>query len=166
MCGGASGSHGLRRNRQDIRRAIELLLRDEEWGKWGDREIARRVGCSDKTVGAARRDLESTAEIPQLNERMGADGKARAMPTAPVRQELESTGQIAQLNERIGADGKTRAMPAAPVRAERESTGGFRQLNERIGADDATVPPAATAGLDGLNGMPKTTPSAWHRFCP
>ena len=96
---------------------------------------------------------------------MGADGKTRAMPTAPVRQELESTAKISQLNERMGAGGKARAMPAAPVRAELESTDGFRQLNERIGAG-ATVPPAAPAGLDGLNGIAKTTPSAWHRVCP
>ena len=32
------------------RRAVETLLNDEEWGKWSDREIARRCGVSPQTV--------------------------------------------------------------------------------------------------------------------
>jgi len=70
---GANRSHGLPRSRDDTRRAIETLLRDEEWGQWSDREIARQVGCSDKTVAAARQRLG--AEIPHLPERKGSDGK-------------------------------------------------------------------------------------------
>ena len=77
---GANSSHGLRRTRQDVRRAIELLLRDEEWVKLSDREISRLVGCSDMTVGSVRRELESTAQIMQLTERKGADGKTRSLP--------------------------------------------------------------------------------------
>ncbi len=81
---GANSSHGLRRTRQDVRRAIELLVRDEEWGKWSNAEIARRVGCTDKTVAVVRSELEATSEIPRLDTRMGADGKARAVPVAPA----------------------------------------------------------------------------------
>ena len=32
---------------------------------------------SDKTVGSQRKELESTAEIPQLKTNIGADGKER-----------------------------------------------------------------------------------------
>lgn len=81
---GANDSHGLRRTRDDVRRAIEILLRDEEWGQWSSREIGRRVGCSDVTVSTVRRELESTAQIKQLTERMGADGKTRSLPAAPA----------------------------------------------------------------------------------
>jgi len=42
-----------------------------------DREHARRTGASDKTVTSIRRDLESTAEIPQLDRTTGSDGKSR-----------------------------------------------------------------------------------------
>ncbi len=98
---GANAQHGLRRNRQDIRRAIELLLRDEDWVKWSDIEISRRVGCSNSTVRTVRAERESTLQIARLTERMGADGKTRAMPAAPVRAELESTLQIARLTERM-----------------------------------------------------------------
>ncbi len=31
---GSNASHGIRRTQADKRRAVERLLRDEEWGKW------------------------------------------------------------------------------------------------------------------------------------
>lgn len=45
--------------------SVMRLLEDEEWGKWSDREIARRCGVDDKTVGKYRREV--TAENPQLD---------------------------------------------------------------------------------------------------
>ena len=83
---GANSSHGLRRTRDDVRRAIEILLRDEEWGQWSDREIARRVMCSHVTVGTVRREQVSTGQINQLTERKGADGKTRTVPAATATQ--------------------------------------------------------------------------------
>jgi hypothetical protein len=82
---GANRGHGLPRTREDTRRGIETLLRDEEWGQWSDREIARQVGCSDKTVGAARTRLG--AEIPHLTERKAPDGKAypATQPARPAK---------------------------------------------------------------------------------
>src|SRR5690348_3428017 len=40
---GANATHGLRRTNADKRRAVETLLRDAEWSKWSDREIARKT---------------------------------------------------------------------------------------------------------------------------
>jgi hypothetical protein len=42
-----------------------------------NRQIAKQVKADDKTVASVRRDLESTAEIPQLEKTTGADGKQR-----------------------------------------------------------------------------------------
>ena len=39
---GANATHGLRRTNADKRRAVSVLLEDEEWGSWSNREIARR----------------------------------------------------------------------------------------------------------------------------
>lgn len=77
---GANATHGLRRTNADKRRAVETLLRDDEWRQWSDREIARRACVSDKTVAALRKEL--TAEIPQSTERRGADG--RTIDTAAI----------------------------------------------------------------------------------
>lgn len=49
-----------------------------------NRQIAAEVKVDDKTVGAVRRELEATAEIPQLNKTTGKDGKART--TTPARK--------------------------------------------------------------------------------
>jgi hypothetical protein len=42
-----------------------------------NRQIAKQVKADDKTVGKVRRELEATADIPQLDKTTGADGKAR-----------------------------------------------------------------------------------------
>lgn len=88
-----------------------------------DRQHAGRAGVSDKTATAVRRDLESTAEIPQLTKRTGADGKQRTMP-AP-RHVDTTTGEI---TETAGAG-------EAPTRA------GF--------TEDTPPAPATVTGLDG-----------------
>jgi hypothetical protein len=43
-------------------------------------QIAKQVKAGDKTVASVRRDLESTAEIPQLEKTVGKDGKKRGRP--------------------------------------------------------------------------------------
>lgn len=61
-----NANHGLRRTQADKRRAIETLLRDDEWRQWSDREISRRVSVDHKTVGNVRADLVRRGEIPTL----------------------------------------------------------------------------------------------------
>lgn len=53
----ANASHGLRRSADDKRRAVMCLLNDEEWGKWSDREIARRCHVSPTLVGKLRGEV-------------------------------------------------------------------------------------------------------------
>lgn len=84
---GANVQHGLRRTNADKRRAVELLLRDEEWRQWSDRKIAETCGVSNKFVGDMRRDLG--VYDTHLAPRIGADGKSypvapAAKPAAPV----------------------------------------------------------------------------------
>ena len=50
-----------------------------------NRTIAKQVKADDKTVAKVRRDLESTAELPQLEKTVGADGKARKQPARKAR---------------------------------------------------------------------------------
>lgn len=52
-----------------------------------DRAIGARVGVDGKTVATQRQELESsTAEIPQLETRTGADGKTRRKPKPEHRK--------------------------------------------------------------------------------
>src|SRR5258707_6791734 len=52
-----------------------------------NRQIAEQVKSDDKTVGKRRRELEATAEIPQLTKTTGKDGKARNQPITKKRPE-------------------------------------------------------------------------------
>jgi ParB-like chromosome segregation protein Spo0J len=83
---GANRKHGLPMSGPDKRRAIGLLLADDEWRGMSDRAIAAEIGASDKTVASVRREMvEATAENPQLDTpRTGRDGKVRRQRTAPA----------------------------------------------------------------------------------
>jgi hypothetical protein len=50
-----------------------------------DRVIAAQAGVDHKTVGIARKQMESTGEIPQLKKRTGQDGKSRRQPAPKPR---------------------------------------------------------------------------------
>lgn len=65
-----NSKHGLRFTTKDKQRAIERILRDEEWSGLSDNQIAKVVGVDHKTVGAARMRL------------VGAAGTARQAPRA------------------------------------------------------------------------------------
>jgi ParB-like chromosome segregation protein Spo0J len=54
---GANASHGLRRSREDKHNSVLKLLKDKEWSRWSDREIARRCQVSPNTVNRIRRSL-------------------------------------------------------------------------------------------------------------
>jgi hypothetical protein len=58
---GANASHGLRRTNADKRKAVLMLLRDEQWAQWSDHEIARRCGVNRSTVTRQRSSLAQSA---------------------------------------------------------------------------------------------------------
>ncbi len=85
----ANARHGLPRTDADKRRAVETLLRDHEWGRWSDREIARLAGVSKSLVGKLRRQVKPeaarAASVPRLARR-GA--QVYEMTPPPPRQQL------------------------------------------------------------------------------
>jgi hypothetical protein len=68
-----------------------------------NRKIAKIFNVDHKTVGTKRQNLESTGEIPQLNERTGDDGRTRtvAEPRASAQQHEITKEQIAAINDEI-----------------------------------------------------------------
>jgi hypothetical protein len=77
--------------REQRRQLVANLLRQE--AHRSNRWLADRAGVDDKTVAGVRRELEATAEIPQLGRTTGKDGKARpaiiARNSAEERRALE-----------------------------------------------------------------------------
>lgn len=82
---GANATHGLRRTNADKRRAVEVLLHDEEWSQWSDREIARRCGVSHPFVSQIRASLVTVTSEP-ATERTYTDrhGNVSTMNTANI----------------------------------------------------------------------------------
>jgi hypothetical protein len=86
---GTNATHGLRRTNADKRRAVETLLRDEEWSKWSNREIARQSGVDEGTVRNIRSTF--TAEIPQLERHyITKHGTEATMNTANIGQQQQN----------------------------------------------------------------------------
>jgi len=77
--------------REQKRNIIEYFLKDNP--SQSNRAIAEKSGTTDKTVGKIRNEMETTAEIPQLDETTGKDGKKR-----PAKK---STGEISQLETAV-----------------------------------------------------------------
>jgi hypothetical protein len=59
---GANAAHGLPRTNADKRLAVTMLLQDDEWAAWSDREIARRCAVSPSFVGKTRESILSTVD--------------------------------------------------------------------------------------------------------
>lgn len=78
---GANASHGLRRTNADKRRAVETLLRDEEWVTWSDREIARRCRVTHPFVSRIR---ESLVTITSERTYTTKHGTTATMSTANI----------------------------------------------------------------------------------
>jgi hypothetical protein len=94
---GANTTHGLQRTNADKRRAVELLLRDAEWVKWTDNQIAMHCGVSHPFVGKVRAEicqpLETVSSGAVRVDKNGREintskiGKSKAKkPNEPVRQ--------------------------------------------------------------------------------
>lgn len=103
---GANATHGLPRSNADKRRAVETLLRDEEWARWSDREIARRAGVSQPFVSSLRATIDSGFQSSDTRlERRGekvierdvsANRSRTETPAAEIPSDSEVCGTVAQ----------------------------------------------------------------------
>ena len=81
---GANATHGLARSIDDKARAVVTLLRDDEWGQWSYREIARRCQVSHDFVG-------------NVAERHGLTGRASSDKTYVTKHGTTATINTANI---------------------------------------------------------------------
>lgn len=86
----ANQKHGLRRTNKDKQRVVRRALQHPYGVQLSNREIARHCGVDDKTVGRIRREMEATAELPQLNKRVVKKLTAKLMKLIPPIMVLSS----------------------------------------------------------------------------
>ena len=117
---GTNAEHGKRRTRAETRNQLMTLLRDEEWSKWSDREIARRVKVDHKTVGKLRAEMAVSGEIPQIETRkVERGGKVYEQKTANIgtsrsaqkpSSETQPNGELSKNGEIDGPHPSTNQM--------------------------------------------------------
>jgi hypothetical protein len=132
----ANYRHGLRRNNEDKRRAVELALADEEWGKWSDSEVGRLCAVSHPFVASVRASLEtvSSEAAPAPAERTyttkhGTTAKMKTERIGRKRAEggaaAQAPGQPEPVSVPVHADEvRGEAPPAAPPQAVRPAPAG------------------------------------------
>ena len=171
---GANREHGRPMTRGDRSAAVKRAL--ATFPDRCNREIARQIGCDDKTIAAARAAMESTAEIPQLERTVGADGKARPTKRTKEPSSAESMtecpgGTCADSGPRtsVGTDdsvqlGELPPCNAEPIEVKPESTRNALELAQMaieklnmIAADDPRREEAFAAVEEWLAGQSRNT---------
>jgi hypothetical protein len=79
-----SNGSRIQRSNTDKRRAVLTLLRDDEWGKWSDRAVARRCQVDNKTVAGLRASLRKSSVTPQAGPEGGPAVTEEILSEAPA----------------------------------------------------------------------------------
>lgn len=106
----ANKAHGLRPSNADKRKSVIIMLKDHEWVKWADREIARHCGVSHVFVAKLRKEL-SGGEVQTTRKFKGKGGNVSTFtnrqpqepePDAPVYdQKQEMMEALVAENEKL-----------------------------------------------------------------
>ena len=105
---GANSTHGLPRTNADKRRAVERLLRDDEWCQWSDRVIAEKCRVGHALVSRARKDIPAAAVSKrQLGESAEGSPSTYAMHESDEPSPANAMHKVpVPVQLRRGADGK------------------------------------------------------------
>lgn len=138
---GANASHGLPRTNKDKRRAVEFLLRDEEWATWTPPVIAKRACVSRDFVHRLRDELSLKDNCPVPETRTGADGKQY-----PTRKAKKTTTDDADLRAAVDADNAE----LAEIGREIDAANGHEDLGAVVGKAYHRVSEHAVPAVDEM----------------
>lgn len=122
---GANKGHGLRRSPGDKRRAIETMLRDDEWVTWSDNRIAAHIGVSQTHVSNIRRELGLSISAKSA-PRVTASG--RTINTANIGRKPATVGDAD-----VRQDAPDDDMPVRDIDAGEDA----EDITEQASADKA-----------------------------
>jgi protein gp37 len=134
---GANREHdaaGLPRSNADKRRAVETLLRDDEWVKWSDREIAKRCAVAQTFVSGIRRSLSTVLSEPAVRTFVSKHGTTTTMKTENIgrRAKSDETDEAPELPSLL-----SHVLPASEIKASQdaasaESETKFNRTNSNV----------------------------------
>ena len=125
--------HRRHLTQEQKRDLIEDALRKRP--EWSNRKIAAQLYVDDKTVRSVRKELESTAEFPQLDRTIGKDGKSRKVKRARTQKQADKEW----LPRRAVKAAKAKPEPAipAPDLAEYTTDELVADIKQNVAAADA-----------------------------
>ncbi len=91
----------LPRTREDVRKAIEMLLEVEQYRVWGDNKIGEHVGCSPSLVRRIRIAWHEKKLIPMPERFEGRDGSQRRS-----RSKMKDGTQLPMLRQAVFRKGE------------------------------------------------------------
>lgn len=150
---GANATHGIPRTNADKRRAVECLLRDEEWGAKSDRWIAKACAVGNVLVSRLRADASTVSGKQLPASTVGQDGKTRkrpeskpAEPPAPIDAKASESADpvvaVVALKPE-GAGAFVRPAPAlAPPAPKVDPAGPAANESKEASEEAAPEPPA------------------------
>jgi len=127
---GANATHGKRRSNDDKHKAVETLLKDEEWAKWSDRQIAKKCRVCQPFVSGIRQELTNSGykfpatrtcsdgremDVTQIGSNRGQESQqaqaSAEVTSGNVQQEIATTEPEAATGENPVADHSADATP-------------------------------------------------------
>jgi len=143
---GANTEHGLRRTNADKRKAVAILLRDQEWCKWSNSKIAQICSVSDDLVAIVRHELEGTPHLsfPKDSQRLvERNGKVFTQNTGKIGK---STGEECRSESKEQSGGTVIEANSAPSGSDPQKLHGANP--------GSTSVVQATSGLNGTPALP------------
>jgi DNA-binding transcriptional regulator YiaG len=145
---GANADHGLRRTNADKRRAVEVLLRDEEWKQWNDHEIGRQCNVSHHTVAKVREEL-----YPPVTRQMPSEKTYKTKHGTTAKMKTGNIGKSKASPSPVLLPQAPQSTLSAPVEVEDLQRETALQLRQQGMTQEKT---AAVVGVD------ETTISKWE----
>lgn len=130
---GANATHGKPRTNADKRRAVTLLLTDEEWSRKADLWIADKCGVSDKFVGKVRGESMSNGSTSPTRERR--DGTSYTLPKPKPVPAADPVTEDA-------GDAEPESAPRPIATAPRSEPAPAPIVHRDVKPDNASLPPA------------------------
>lgn len=137
----ANQKHGLRLTNADKRHKVELALK--LWPKASNREISRKTGVSDVTVGAVLKSV--SAKVLQIDH------------AEPFEEEQESSVRIAQIAPPAPPEDEQASTPETPQPAAPETP-----KQEAKPTPPVAPTPPEKEEKDPLEGVPQRLRAAWQ----
>ena len=144
----ANAAHGLKRTNADKRKAVETLLKDAEWSKWSNREMARAADVSESLV----RHLRENADAP-VARTVERNGKTYTQNTANIgkKQTVESDSTPAASMPKAAEHTPKAAPEAPPAPVNHELEEAVSTINELAAENDQLRDRVAIAAMSGTD---------------